>query len=171
MSEKREIKNFSGYWITSEGMVWSDHSNKFIVMVAMPNGYQRVVLSKNNKSYNFLIHRLVAEAFIPNPDNKPCINHKDLNRANNCVENLEWVTYKENNNYLNHGKKNGAAHKKKVGQYDKQTGKLIKIYDGLIDAAQAVGGKQTNIGACCNNRPHYLSAYGYKWKFIGGDEE
>ena len=79
--------------------------------------------------------------------------------------------YKENNNYLNHGKKNGAAHKKKVGQYDKQTGELIKIHDGLIDAAQAVGGKQTNIGACCNNRPHYLSAYGYKWRFIGGDEE
>ena len=85
MSEKREIKNFSGYWITSEGMVWSDHSNKFITMVSMPNGYQRVVLSKNNKSYNFLIHRLVAEAFIPNPDNKPCVNHKDLNWANNCV--------------------------------------------------------------------------------------
>ena len=171
MSEKLPIKNFPGYWITSNGQVWSDYSNKFIAVVNMPNGYQRVVLSKKNKSYNFLIHRLVAEAFIPNPENKPCVNHKDLNRQNNCLENLEWVTYQENNNYADHGLKNGKAHSKKVGQFNKD-GQLIRTYNSIKEAAEAVNGKQTNIGACCNNRPHYLTAYGYIWRFVeGGDLE
>ena len=171
MEQKLPIKDFPGYWITSSGQVWSDFSNKFISIVNMSNGYQRVVLSKKNKSYNFLIHRLVAEAFIPNPENKPCVNHKDLNRANNLVENLEWVTYKENNNYADHGIKNGAAHSKKVGQYNPKTKELIAIYDSTVAAARAVNGKSTNIGACCNQKPHYLTAYGYEWRFIGGGLE
>lgn len=59
-------------------------------------GYKRVTLSKDNKTYRFFIHRLVAQAFIPNTENKPFINHKDNNGLNNTVENLEWVTHSEN---------------------------------------------------------------------------
>lgn len=130
------------------------------------------MLSKNNKSYNFLVHRLVAIAFIPNPENKPCVNHKDLNKSNNQVTNLEWVTYAENNNYLDHSKKSGEGHRKKVAQYNKE-GVFICSYSSLKEAAEAVNGKQTNIGACCNKKPHYHSAYGYIWRFVeeGGGEE
>jgi hypothetical protein len=66
-----------------------------------PTGYIRVALSKQGKSQNKSVHRLVAEAFIPNPDNKPCVNHKDSNRANNKAENLEWCTHFENSKHAN----------------------------------------------------------------------
>lgn len=111
----KEIDGFPNYYATEDGHIWSGWRDQYVSEVLMENGYRRVVLSKHNKSYNFLVHRLVAQAFIPNPDNKPCVNHKDLNRENNGVENLEWVTYKENNNYADHGIKNGKAHSKRVG--------------------------------------------------------
>lgn len=60
------------------------------------NGYRRVHVSHKGKHHKFLVHRLVARAFIPNPDNKPCVNHVDGNKANNHVSNLEWCTYGEN---------------------------------------------------------------------------
>ena len=62
-------------------------------------GYSQIGLYKNGIETKFLIHKLVAETFIPNPDNLPCINHKDENPLNNCVSNLEWCTYKYNTNY------------------------------------------------------------------------
>lgn len=64
-----------------------------------PNGYKCVVLRKNNKSTSFLVHRLVAETFLPNPSNLPCVNHKDENKSNNSVDNLEWCTRLYNDNY------------------------------------------------------------------------
>ena len=72
---------------------------------SLANGYQRIALCKNGQINYYSIHRLVATAFIPNPKKLPCVNHKDTNRANNRVDNLEWCTYKENNNYGNHYKK------------------------------------------------------------------
>ena len=167
----KEIDGFPNYYATEDGHIWSGWRDQYVSEVLMENGYRRVVLSKHNKSYNFLVHRLVAQAFIPNPDNKPCVNHKDLNRENNGVENLEWVTYKENNNYADHGIKNGKAHSKRVGQYDVKTNELLNTYESIKSAAEAVGGRSTNIGACCNQKPHYLTAYGYIWRFIGGDLE
>lgn len=78
--------------------------NKEIIKVftKLPNGYLKAGLSKNGKTKYYFVHRLVAEVFIPNLENKPCVNHKDCNKKNNCVNNLEWVTHKENNTYKNH---------------------------------------------------------------------
>jgi hypothetical protein len=71
----------------------------------LPKGYLRLGLCKNGKIKYYSIHRLVAEAFIPNPNNYPCVNHKDENVQNNNVENLEWCTHKQNNNYKKHNLK------------------------------------------------------------------
>lgn len=71
-------------------------------------GYKRACLSKDGKVKKHLVHRLVAKTFIPNPDNKPCVNHKDSNRANNIVENLEWCTHAENSKHANDLGKLGA---------------------------------------------------------------
>lgn len=109
MKEWRLIKNYDNYKVSSDGEIKSvsgicfvqgnyheykrnrlqkPHENKF--------GYLRVSLSINNSPKEFLIHRLVAGAFIENPLNKPCVNHKDGNKHNNSVNNLEWCTYSEN---------------------------------------------------------------------------
>lgn len=82
------------------------------------DGHLRVVLCKAGKKKRVFVHRLVAEAFIPNPNNLPVINHKDENPANNCVENLEWCTIAYNNVYNNRHQKIGEAEGHKVYVFD-----------------------------------------------------
>lgn len=95
----REIEGYPGYKITSWGRVFSDFSGKFMALNETPKGYLRVTLQyKSGHKYHkhLKVHRLVAEAFIPNPDGKPQVNHIDGNKQNNSVTNLEWVTNAEN---------------------------------------------------------------------------
>ena len=81
----------------------------------LPNGYLRVYLRcKDGKRRDVYIHRLVATAFIPNPENKPCVNHKDCDRTNNCVLNLEWCTVKENTEY---SETHGFMTRDKLGRF------------------------------------------------------
>lgn len=95
---EKEIKNFPGYTITDDGKVISYKFKEPRVMKTwyQKSGYENIKLCKNNVTYHFLIHRLVAEAFIPNPNNLPEVNHKDKNRQNNRVENLEWSNRVDN---------------------------------------------------------------------------
>ena len=94
------IKDFPNYLITSHGRVLSLKFNKIKELKQLPcNGYFIVNLCKNGKMYKKLVHRLVAQAFIHNPDNKHQVNHIDENKTNNHILNLEWTTCKENNNH------------------------------------------------------------------------
>ena len=110
----KDIKGFEGYYqVSNLGNVKAlsrkvlsgrcvNHSYNTLREHLLSNGvgkYCQVHLSKNGKTIPKLVHRLVAEAFIPNPNNLPCINHKDENPKNNCVDNLEWCSYKYNNEY------------------------------------------------------------------------
>ena len=100
MSKAFPIKNYPGYYITSDGQVYSRHNYNHRIRKMTPSktrvGYFQVGLYNGGKRQFIGIHRLVAEAFIPNPDGKKCINHKNGIRTDNRVENLEWVTYSEN---------------------------------------------------------------------------
>lgn len=87
--------------------------------IKLENGYLCITLCKNKKHKIFLVHRLVCLAFLKNPENLPCVNHKDESRDNNCVENLEWVTPKENINYGNCRKK--ISEKRKGFRFTKET--------------------------------------------------
>lgn len=95
----KPIKNFPGYYITKDGTVYSELSGKLKPMKSWLDGkklYLMVGLSKNGKVYKKLVHRLVAEAYIPNPKKLPEVNHKDKNTQNPKSSNLEWCTRKEN---------------------------------------------------------------------------
>ena len=98
----KDIKGYEGlYQISNLGNVKSLKTNKNLYYSKSRN-YLRVSLNKNGIRKGCSIHRLVAQTFIPNPNNYPCVNHKDCNGNNNKVNNLEWCTYKQNNSYKNH---------------------------------------------------------------------
>lgn len=96
----KDIPNYEGlYAITEDGNVWSYRNNRFIKSFLRKNGYMQVLLVKDGTKKSWKVHRLVALTYIPNPNNYPEVNHKDENRINNCVDNLEWCPHDYNCNY------------------------------------------------------------------------
>ena len=96
MEEFRIIKDFPNYSVSNSGIVRNNKTGKIITQFPNTNGYARTRLYQNGMSRNFLVHRLVASAFIENPDNKPYVDHIDNNILNNDLSNLRWVTFREN---------------------------------------------------------------------------
>lgn len=93
----KDIKGFEGlYQISDEGRVYSAYSKKYLKLRKDKDGYLLVNLYKDKKQYTKKVHRLVAEAFIDNPEGKKEVNHIDCQRDNNCVSNLEWMTHRDN---------------------------------------------------------------------------
>jgi hypothetical protein len=126
-------------------------------------GYYHVSLSYKGKVYTKLVHRLVAMAFIPNPNNYPQVNHKDEDKANNCVENLEWCTAKYNSNYGTRVERHKRLVGKTVRQIDSEIGICIKTYFSMGEASEKTGIDRGSINNCClGNRK---SAGGYKWEY------
>lgn len=121
-------------------------------------GYLRVHLAKDGTDKKISVHRLVAQAFIPNPDNYPIVNHKDENPSNNNIKNLEWCDIKYNNTYGNKIKKLY----KEIIQLNKE-GKIIKYYPNTVQASKETGIVRCTITNCLNGRTK--TAGGYIWKF------
>lgn len=181
-----DIKGFEGYQITDDGRVWSKKSNKWMKpQLNKQNKYLCVGLCKNGKRYLKTIHRLVAEAFIENTENKPCIDHYNTIRTDNRSCNLRWCSHKENMNNENSviqmkkshtGDKNwnygihwseevkrkiAEPQSKKVYQYTLD-GELVKIWNSTMDCKRA-GYNQGNVSACC--RGERGTHKNYIWKY------
>lgn len=91
------ISEKPNYSVSNLGRIVNNRTNRVLKPIKKSSGYYEVSLGRvDNKQCGFLIHRLVAKAFIENPENKPVVNHKDLDKLNNSLENLEWCTYSEN---------------------------------------------------------------------------
>ena len=114
------------------------------------NKYMITTIIKKNKIKTFEIHRLVAETFIPNPNNYPCVNHKDENKLNSCVNNLEWCTYSYNNSYNGKAKKINKKFEKPVLQFDLK-GKFLNEYNSISEASRQTKCDKTTISKCCHN--------------------
>lgn len=94
-TEWREVKEYNHYEVNQFGEI-RHRIRKKILKPRINNGYQYVNFKINGKNINFSVHRIVANAFIPNPNGYTEVNHKDYNRSNNCVDNLEWVSSSQN---------------------------------------------------------------------------
>lgn len=158
------VANCDGYHISNLGRVKSCKRStpKLKPQYIDKYGYSIVVLTVENRTVTRKVHRLVAEAFIPNPDNKPYINHKDENKLNNRVDNLEWVTPLENNIFGTRLMRVLQKTQKVVNQYDMQ-GRFIARYESVSVAAKMTNISQSNISHCL--RGNQKSAGGYKWDY------
>ena len=177
----KDIKGFEGqYQISNYGRVkslqrkdgrnhtWPERILRFTVGT---NGYCGVRLSKNGKVFPKEIHRMVAEHFIENPNNYPCVNHIDENKSNNNVSNLEWCTYQYNNSYGTKGQRLSESNLKtldtnkrcrKVVQMD-MDGNEIARYRSVREAERKVGVAHSYLSACMLGK--FESAKGYRWKY------
>lgn len=141
---------------------------KFLKPRDNTKGYFIVALYKNGIRKYYSLHRLVANTFIPNPDNKPCINHIDEIKTNNIIENLEWCTVKENNIHGSKLERNAKSNRERehllIGQFDKDNN-LIKIYNGLREVSDA-GFNSGNVSSCCTGRKYHTYHKGFIWKYL-----
>ena len=160
------------------------YKGRMISSDSLSYGYPVAILMKNGKRKTVRIHRIVAEAFIPNPDNKPFIDHIDTNKLNNSLSNLRWCTDKENSNNEITKEKNRAnglrmweegcfdnrnnTHYRKVAQYTRD-GEYIKTWDSIVEVEAALGIDASSISSLClGTNPKRHTAGGYKWKHVGG---
>ena len=165
----RTIDGYEDYQVSNFGRVKSLKNGKEKILRPRVNGkgYLDVILCKDRKRKHMTVHRLVANAFLQNPDNLPVINHIDENKQNNFVSNLEWCTYSYNNSYNNRAKKIGeqltnGPLSKQVGQFSLD-GQLIKIWPSMMEAARN-GFNKGHICSCCQGR--LKTNAGFIWKYI-----
>lgn len=190
LEEWRDVANYQGlYKVSSVGRVKSLErivirsdgkqqtvSERILKAETTKKGYLQVALCKNGKMKAMKVHRLVATAFIPNPNGYKEVNHKDEDKTNNRVENLEWVTASYNINYgtrnerfAKANKENGLyerqakAFSKAVQQIDKESGEVIAEFPSVNEVQRQLGFDKGYISACCLGK-HKL-AYDYLWRY------
>ena len=185
----KDIEGYEGlYQVSNTGKVRSMNYNKTGKVKRLKpaidsDGYLRLGLYKDGKQRYYSVHRLVAMTFIPNPNNLPCVNHKDENKTNNCVDNLEWISHLDNMNY---GTRNERLSESRKGQnnpmygkkgkdnptskpilmIDKHTTKPIACFDCVGDANEYLGKPRYNstINKCAKG--YSKTSGGYIWKYV-----
>jgi hypothetical protein len=166
--EWRPVKGYENeYSVSDTGLVYSHRRNKVLKNQHNKEGYVRIHLSKDRSDNITLVHRLVAEAFIPNPNNYHEINHRDESRDNNTVSNLEWCTRTYNNNY-------GTKIKRMVAHTDYTKlsvlfgkrvvcmtldGEYINTFTSIKSAAREFGLCEASVSKCCNGARNKAGQY------------
>ena len=147
----KDVVGYEGlYAVTSCGKVWSYKRQKFLEPQLNENGYWRVCLYKDRKEKKYMIHRLVAEAYIPNPDNLPEVDHIDNDKNHNYVNNLQWITHRDNSRKSNN---------KPILQYTIE-GEFVREWECAADVGKVA---VKSINNCLKGRNK--TAYNYIWKY------
>ena len=162
------VKSLARDTYKPNGIVNRHLKEKILASFLNNKGYSYVVLHKNGKSKTTLVHRLVAMAFIPNPENKPMVNHKDENPLNNCVDNLEWCTASYNANY---GTRNQRCvqNRRSYKLGDNPSAKAVfceelnKTFDCAIRAKEELGIDASSICNVCKGKQK--TAGGFHWRY------
>lgn len=158
----RDIIGYEGiYSVTSCGRVYSHKTNKFLKPGIDTSGYCIVTLYKDGTRKTFKVHRLVLEAYVPNTENLPQVNHKDENKTNNCIQNLEWCDAKYNNNY---GTRNQRVAQKRSHAIVQMTmnGEIVTEYPSIMEAARQTGFSSGHISECVRGKRK--SVNNFKWQ-------
>ena len=159
------IKGFEGqYEVSDQGRVKSLKYGKERILKPgrMPKGYLFVNICKNGEKKTCKVHRLVAQTFIPNPDNLPEVKQKDGDRENNAVQSLEWCDRKYNVNYGTRNQRQAEKLSKPILQYTK-SGKFVREWKSTYDVERNLGYFHSCISYCCTGKLKY--AYNFIWKF------
>ena len=168
----RDIEGYEGlYQVSNMGRVKSlGRKDRFgrvikerILKPSNDRGYLYVDLCACGKRKRLRVHRLVGEAFLPRAEGKDVINHKDEDKTNNNVWNLEWVSDKENCNFGTRNERIAKANSKPVAQCTKE-GELVKTWSSLIEIGKQTGFSIGNISQAANGK--YKQAYGFIWKYV-----
>ena len=165
VSNMGRIKSVERYMLNRWGNGFKKWREKIKIQTLSKNGYYTVRLSNNGKDKGYSTHRLVAEAFVPNPENKPCVDHINTDRTDNRAENLRWCTNKENqNNPLTKIKmKRNKSKAKPIIQLTK-TNELVQKWESASQVQRDLGYNKSAISSCCRGAKS-KTAYGYKWGF------
>lgn len=169
----KDIPSYEGLYQASNLGEIRSLKRGLVLSPSTHRGYKKVNLFKNGKYTTFSVHRLILITFTDESIWKPEVNHKDYDRSNNRLDNLEWVTRGENVRYsvcnrpAHFCKKHFKPHKRfnRIVQMTK-CGDFIREWNSLSEIYRELGFEQTPIKNCCDRKPHCKTAYGYKWKYL-----
>lgn len=161
----KDIDGFSNYQVSSKGNVRNKKNKKLLKSFTQQcHNYLTVTLYNDQKEkFTKCVHRLVAETFLPNPENHNEVNHKNMDTHSNFVENLEWCDHSWNMQHR-------INRNSRVGKFDPKTDELLEIYKDLKEAVEQNNPRwnKTNLSMCCRKLTN--TSYGFKWKFIDLDD-
>lgn len=160
ISNLGRVKSIEREYIVGNGIY--HRRERILKQIYDRDKYLRVCLCKNNTKRNYFVHRLVAQAFIPNSNNLPQVNHKNENKSDNSIENLEWCTQIYNVNYGTAMQRASMSKCKKVNQYDLE-GNFIKQWNSLKEISDTIKLNFKTISKCCLGERK--TAFGYKWEY------
>lgn len=166
-----EIPGFPWYMVNRAGVIFSKKKNRPLKQRLTKFGYLKVCLYRGGERVEMMAHRAVALTFLENPDNLPQINHKNENRTDNRVDNLEWCTPSYN---INYGNRNKTVSEKltriktetvgrKIMQISPETGDVVRVWDSTHQIERETGIPHSNIYACCTGRRKTRN--GFLWKY------
>ncbi len=162
-TEWREVKEYANYEVNQFGQIRHKKRKHILKPRSNNGGYQYVNFKIDGKNTNFAVHRIVANAFIPNPNGYTEVNHKDYDKTNNCVENLEWVSSSQNKIHAFQKKENHSCRGKAVNQFSKE-GNFIQTFESVSAAARELNCSISAISNCCLGRTK--TARGFRWSFV-----